>query len=212
MHRRVLEATSGQGVCVKDKRYSLSIWDLGAVFAGLGVLAALNLMQLLPQTEDVVSGVPEDTALHDRAMRGDMLWAYERWDRRDDALAVFARGSTAFGWVDGYLDEAVAQADALAWCREHGNDCEVIEVRRALVAVPGLEMPLNENLAGLVTRVRATPGPAALAVSGTGAYAAARGITVQDAAERALEQCGLEAARDRPSFLPTHPCRVILQR
>ncbi|WP_415921408.1 hypothetical protein [Tateyamaria sp. SN6-1] len=86
----------------------MSIWDLGAVFAGLGVLAALNLMQLLPQTEDVVSGVPEDTALHDRAMRGDMLWAYERWDRRDDALAVFARGSTAFGWVDGYLDEAVA--------------------------------------------------------------------------------------------------------
>ncbi len=201
-----------KGARVLGRRYSLSGWELLFVFAALALLAVLNVAQLLPQRDAAADAVSTDSALRDRPMTGDMLWNYQRWDRRDRAVAVFARGKTAFGWVDGYLDETVARTDALTWCRQHGADCEVIEVRADLARIEGVDVPLTDRLVPIMARARATSGPTALAVSGTGAYGIGRGQTPDEAAATARAVCTSAAATDRPGFLPTHPCKVIYQR
>ena len=145
-------------------------------------------------------------------MKGDMHWNYERWDQRNSAIAAFARGDTAFGWVDGYLDEAAARNDAMLWCAQHGPDCEIIEVRGTLAVDERVGLPLSAKMATILTRVQATPGHTAMAVSDIGAYGIGRGQTLDVAAANALEICTSAAAKDRPSFLPTYPCKVIFQR
>ncbi|WP_299688736.1 hypothetical protein [uncultured Tateyamaria sp.] len=195
-------------------RYSLSGWDVAALFGGLAVLAALNVVQLLPEPERAVEpAVPETVQpVRDQPMTDDMLWHYDRWDRRNSAVAVFARGETAFGWVNSYIDETVARTDALAWCAQHGEDCEVMEVRAGLGTANGIDIPLTPRLVTIVDRVRATPGSVALAVAGTGAYGIGRGASADVAVKNAEAVCAKMAIKDRPAFLPVHPCKVIYQR
>ena len=205
---------------MSGKRYSLSGWDLGVVFGALGVLAVLNAVQLLavpgsaPAPEPTPVEVAEDAALplRARAMTDDMLWHYKRWDKRNSPVAVFARGKTSFGWVNSYLEVEAARTDALAWCAQKGDDCEVIEVRGDLGIADGIDMPLTPRLLTIVPRVRATPGPVALAVAGTGAYGIGRGKTTAAAVARAQGACAEMTVKDRPDFLPVHPCKVIYQR
>ena len=195
-----------------NKRYSLTAFDVFILLVALVLLAGLNLWQLRQPVEKdrVVEGAVRPPQV--QRMPDDMQFRYDRWVKESRDVSVFARGEEAYGWVTGYLDEESAKADAMAWCLQNGKDCRVAEIRNDLSVVAGLDVPVTGQMAVLFGRFQMTSGPAAFAVSGTGAYAAKRGITHAQAQANALGACAQFALKDRKEFLPAVKCRLIAQR
>ena len=196
-----------------NKRYSLSGAEVVVVFAGLALLTALNFGAILLAGLDFdTTDAPPDPAPARPDMPREMQAQYDQWDRNANAISVFARSEKTFGWVFGYLDEDVARADAMAWCTRAGQTCRVMEMRDARGVVPGLAVPVTDKIAVGFERFASTPGPVALAVSGTGAFASGRGATSEQADAAALARCVQFAAKDRAAHLAAHPCRIIARR
>ena len=193
------------------KRVSLSRLEVGVLFGALAVLGALNVWQLEAGLADNVTAA-SDPPPQARDMPTNMATAYDRWQRKVSDVSVFARGATAYGWVTEYPDEALARADALAWCGHHGPDCRVVEVRLDIAPEPTTGIAMTKDMKTGFVRLKKTPGPVSFAASLSGAFASMKGETAQAADAAALARCAELAGHERPDYMPRHPCTIVARR
>ena len=129
--------------------------------------------------------------------------------------AAFAVGEDgAFGWSDNYATAAMADAAALAWCRDSGENCRIVTRIGPKTPMSYDGQPLSWTTALALKDFVHKPAPKALALSDTGAWGVSWNQPGRKAAARvALRNCQKRIdPANKPGGLPAGSCRVVLVR
>lgn len=138
--------------------------------------------------------------------------AFAAWADRGTYTGAFAIGDAgSYGWVDAYNSLAQAEAAALAYCAQQGENCRLAATLTPVTPGPdGLQLRAD-NRQGYHDHLD-RPGYAAWAVSPNGATGwSASHSTGFEARARAIDECELASSR-LPDFLPAAPCVVVSVR
>lgn len=172
----------------------LTTFDWGVVFAGLGLIAALEIAK------------PQPAALS----RSDQ--AFVDWGKDASGFGAFARGQKgAFGWVSGRGTQSVAVEDALAYCQAGGETCRITAMHDTSVYNPILKRNITPTMSRHFDAYLRKPSSRAIALSEDGSIGYWSGASsVETAITNALKTCAhYQNQKDRPDFLTDRPCKIV---
>lgn len=129
--------------------------------------------------------------------------------------AAFAVGDgAAYGWSDNYATADMADAAALAWCRDAGENCRIVTRIAPATDMTHEGQALSWTTALALRDFGHKPAPKALALSTTGAWGMSWNQPGGDmAAQVALRNCQSRIdLTNKPGGLPAGSCRVLWVR